>query len=45
MKSDPLRLITKRVYRIDISDGPMEIVYGGAPPETWKENDERRLGR
>ena len=37
--------IVKRIYRIDISDGPLEIVYGSAPKEMWKEDDERRLKR
>ena len=37
--------IVKRIYRIDISQGPLEIVYGSAPPEMWKEGDERSLQR
>jgi hypothetical protein len=35
--------IVKRIYRIDISDGPMEIVYGSAPAGMWKEGDDRSL--
>jgi len=35
--------IVKRIYRIDISDGPLEIVYGSAPADMWKEGDSRRL--
>jgi hypothetical protein len=33
----------KRIYRIDISDGPLEIVYGSAPPGSWREEDSRNL--
>jgi hypothetical protein len=35
--------IGKRIYRIDISEGPMEIVYGSAPAGTWQEGDERGI--
>ena len=37
--------IVKRVYRIDISDGPMEIVYGNNTAAMWQEGDDRRLER
>lgn len=37
--------IVKRLYRMDIQDGPMEIMYGSAPAEMWEEGDARRLNR
>lgn len=35
--------IVKRMYRIDISDGPLEIVYGNGTEAMWAEGDERRI--
>ena len=35
--------IVERIYRIDISDGPMEIVYGNDTAHLWQDGDERRL--
>lgn len=35
--------IVKRVYRIDISEGPLEIVYGNDTAHLWQEGDERRI--
>lgn len=35
--------IVRRVYRITLSDGPLEIVYGNGTQEMWQEGDERRL--
>lgn len=35
--------IIKRVYRIDISDGPMEIVYGNDTGHLWQKGDDRRI--
>ncbi|MGV3768947.1 MAG: nuclear transport factor 2 family protein [Sphingobium phenoxybenzoativorans] len=37
--------ISRRIYRIDISDGPMGIVYGGATADMWQAGDDRRVGR
>jgi len=37
--------IAKRGYRIDISDGPLEIVYGNNTAAMWQEGDERRMER
>lgn len=36
--------IVKRGYRIDISDGPLEIVYGNGTAAMWQEGDERKIG-
>ena len=33
----------KRKCRIDISDGPLEIVYGSVPPSSWGDDDARSL--
>lgn len=41
--SDGWRIVL-RTYRIDISDGPLEIVYGNGTAEMWQENDSRRIG-
>jgi len=35
--------IVKRLYRIDISDGPLEVVYGSGTGAMWQEDDERAL--
>ena len=35
--------IVRRLYRVDISEGPMEIVYANVPEEMWNEGDERKL--
>jgi hypothetical protein len=35
--------IVRRDYRMDIQQGPLEILYGTAPPEMWSEGDARRL--
>jgi hypothetical protein len=37
--------IVKREYRIDISDGPLEIVYGNDTADMWQDGDERRIER
>lgn len=36
--------IVRRMYRIDISDGPMEIVYGNDTAHLWGEGDDRKIG-
>lgn len=35
--------IVRRDYRNEIRQGPLEILYGTAPPELWNEGDARRL--
>jgi hypothetical protein len=35
--------IIRRDYRVDVQDGPLEILYASAPAEMWKEGDARRL--
>jgi hypothetical protein len=35
--------IVERNYRIDISDGPMEIVYGNDTAHLWQEGDDRQI--
>ena len=35
--------IVQRTYRIDISDGPLEIVYGNDTADMWQEGDDRRI--
>ncbi|MCB2075738.1 MAG: nuclear transport factor 2 family protein [Rhodobiaceae bacterium] len=37
--------IVKRVYRIDISDGPLEIVYGNDTGHLWQDGDNRKIDR
>jgi len=37
--------IVRRDYRMDIQHGPLEILYGSAPAEMWKDGDARRLDR
>lgn len=37
--------IVNRDYRIDISDGPLDIVYGNDTAALWQEGDERRIAR
>lgn len=38
------RIVT-RIYEMRIQQGPLEIVYGSAPPEMWADGDHRRLDR
>ena len=35
--------IVERVYRIDISEGPLAIVYGNDTAVMWQDGDERRI--
>jgi hypothetical protein len=35
--------IIRRNYRMDIQEGPLEILYGSAPAQMWQEGDVRRL--
>lgn len=35
--------IVKRNYRMDIQEGPLEILYGTAPADMWEAGDARRL--
>jgi hypothetical protein len=35
--------IAKRIYRITLSEGPLDIVYGNGPAHMWQPEDERHL--